>query len=187
MTDSRSSVGWKAVPSICPLCGLSFQLSLEAIRAPLCPRNSRNGSCRSVAAGSPDEASEGPRPRRTTAFGMFPVIMKPPIIILSPTSTRRRVEMFMAWAGVAVGVAVGLAVGVAVALAVPVAVAVGVAVAVAVAVAVGEVTGVAVAVAVAVGEVTGGAVALAVAGAVAVAVAGGVGGGGGGWVAVAVA
>src|SRR5882724_11615283 len=81
--------------------------------------------------------SEGPRPRSTTGLEALPRIIKPPIMTLSHTSTRRRVEMFNAWAGVVVGVAVGVDVGVGLAVAVALAVGVGVAVAVAVAVAVG--------------------------------------------------
>src|SRR2546423_4791999 len=154
MTDSRSSVGWKMVPSICARWS-SFQLSFLKINAPLLPRSSRTGSrSRSL---SPACAREGPMPRRNSFLGVLPVMIKPPIMTLSPVPTRRRVEMFKAWAGVdvavgvAVGVAVAVAVGVAVAVAVGVAVAVAVGVAVAVAVAVGATVAVAVAVAVAVG------------------------------------
>src|SRR6266853_588151 len=118
MTDSRSSVGWKTVPSIWALWGLSFQLSFEVIKEPLAPCNSRNGSRRTLAKGMPNLVSEGPRPRRTTALGVFPRMMNPPIMTLSPTSTLNRVEMFKDWAGVAVGVAVGVGVGVAVGVAV---------------------------------------------------------------------
>src|SRR4051812_45223803 len=130
---------------------------------PLGPCNSRIGSLRTLAAGMPTLTSEGPRPRRTTGLEAFPRMMKPPIMTLSPTSSRRRVEMFNAWAGVPAAVAVGVAVAVGAAVAVAVAVTRGVAVAVAVAI------GVAVAVAVAVGAAV--AVAVAVGAAVAVAVA----------------
>src|SRR2546429_9895694 len=65
-------------------------------------------------------------PRNTTGLFALPVMMKPPIITLSPMSTRKRVEMFNAWAGVGVGVGVGVAVGVVVGVAVGVAVGVGV-------------------------------------------------------------
>jgi hypothetical protein len=63
--------------------------------------------------------------------------MKPPIITLSPVSTRKRVEIFKAWAGVGVGVAVGEAVGLAVGVAVGVAVGLAVGVAVGVGLGVG--------------------------------------------------
>src|SRR5437764_5134421 len=137
MTASLSSVGWKMVPSIWARCGLSFQLSFCVISDPFGPCSSSTGSLRTEAAGTPALTRDGPTPRKTTGFDAFPVMINPPIMTLSPTSTRRRVEMFNACAGVVVGVAVGLAVGVAVAvgLAVAVAVAVGVAVAVAVGVA----------------------------------------------------
>jgi hypothetical protein len=129
------------------------------------------------------------------------VIMNPPIITLSPVSTRSRVEMFSARAGVDDGVALGVEVGVAVAagvvavgvavgvavaagvVAVGVTVAVGVAVGVAVAagvVAVGVAVGVTVAVGVAVAVAVGVAVAVAVGVAVAVAVGVAVGVGDGG-------
>jgi len=39
----------------------------------------------------------------TTAFEAFPVMMNSAIMALSPVSTRRRVAMFKAWAGLAVG------------------------------------------------------------------------------------
>src|SRR2546423_655014 len=110
MTDSRSSVGWKMVPSICARWS-SFQLSFLKINAPLLPRSSRTGSrSRSL---SPACAREGPMPRRNSFLGVLPVMIKPPIMTLSPVPTRRRVEMFKAWAGdaVAVGVAVGVAGG----------------------------------------------------------------------------
>src|SRR5881394_550257 len=111
------------VPSICDRCGLSFQLSFEVINdGPLGPCSSSTGSFRTFAAGIPKLVNDGPRPRNTTGLDAFPRMMKPPIITLSPTSTRRRVEMFKAWAGVVVGVAVAVAVGVAVGLAVAVAV-----------------------------------------------------------------
>src|SRR5205807_1704314 len=97
-------------------------------RLPAAARNSSTGSnSRSL---SPKEASEGPRPRSTTDFGAFPVIIKPPIMTLSPRSTRNRVEIFNDCAGAGVDVAVGVAVAVAVAVAVGVAVAVAVGVAV---------------------------------------------------------
>src|SRR3954451_8715013 len=136
MTDSRSSDGWKMVPSICESCGLSFQLSLAVINEPFGPCSSIIGSFRTSAAGTPKPIKERPRPRKTTGFDALPVMINPPIMALSPTSTRRRVEIFKAWAGVgvAVGVAVAVAVGLAVAVAVGVTVAVGVAVGVAVAV-----------------------------------------------------
>ena len=102
-----------------------------------------------------ESASDGPIPRKTTGLDSLPVMIKPPIITLSPISTRSRVEIFKFWAGVPVGVAVAVAVGVAVAVAVgvdvAVAEAVGVAVAVAIGVQVAVAVGVAVAVAVAVG------------------------------------
>src|SRR2546423_3367782 len=104
------------VPWICAFCGLSFQLSLEVIRAPLGPCNSISGSFRTLAAGTPALTREGPRPRSTTGLDAFPRMIKPPIITLSPVSTRKRVEIFRAWAGVTVGEAVGVAVGVAVAV-----------------------------------------------------------------------
>src|ERR1700719_823640 len=87
----------------------------------------------------PNAARDGPMPRSTTGLELFPVMMKPAIMALSPVPTDNRVEMFRFCAAVALGVAVAVAVGVAVAVAVgvDVAVAVGVAVAVAVAVAVG--------------------------------------------------
>src|SRR5688572_7544702 len=100
------------VPSICDLCGLSFQLSFDVIKAPFEPRNSRNGSVSTVAAGTFELASEGPRPRTTTGLLAFPVMMNPPINTLSPISTRRRVEILRAWAGVGVGVGLGVGVGV---------------------------------------------------------------------------
>src|SRR5436305_15119152 len=58
-----------------------------------------------------EAVSDGPIPRNTTGLFAFPVMMKPPIMTLSPRSTRRRVEMFKAWAGVGVGVGVGVALG----------------------------------------------------------------------------
>src|SRR2546421_1458773 len=100
------------VPWIWFFCGLSFQLSFEVISAPLAPWSSITGSLRSDAAGRPELVSEGPMPRNTTGLATLPVMMKPPIITLSPVSTRRRVEMFNALAGVAVGVAGGGAEGV---------------------------------------------------------------------------
>ena len=60
----------------------------------------------------PKAPSDGPMPRMTIAFEAFPVMMNPAIMALSPVSTRRRVAMFKAWAGVAVAVAVGVALGV---------------------------------------------------------------------------
>src|ERR1700686_266994 len=84
-----------------------------------------------------EAVSDGPRPRSTTGLFAFPVMMKPPIMTLSPTSTRRRVEMFNAWAGVGEGVGVGVAVGVGVGVAVGGGVGVGVGVAVGVGVGVG--------------------------------------------------
>ena len=142
-------------------------------------RNSMKGFCRSDPLPMPEPVSEGPSPRTTTSFDALPVMMNPAIMMLSPVSTRNRVEMFRALAGAAVGVAVGVEVAVALAVAVgdavavALAVAVGVAVAVAVAVGATVAVGVAVAVAVAVGVAV--AVAVAVAVGVTVAVAVGVG------------
>src|SRR4051812_21559710 len=153
MTDSRSSPGWKGLPSIW-LRWSSFQLSFLTMSAPFEPCNSRTGS--SSASLTPKTRSDGPMPRMTTAFEALPVMMDPAIMALSPVSTRKRVAMFSACTGEAVGVAVAVAVGVAVAVAagVAVAVAVGVAVAVAVGVAVAVTVGVGVGVGVGGGELT---------------------------------
>src|SRR5207248_2340698 len=175
MTDSRLSVGWKIVPWIWAFCGLSTQLSFDVISAPFGPWSSRTGSCKTRATGSPALARDGPMPRRTTDFDVFPRMMKPPIMTLSPVSTRNRVEMFNAWAGVEVGVVVGVAEAIGVTVGDAVAVAVGDAVAVAVGVAVAVAVGVAVAVAVGVAVAVAVGVAVGVAVAVAVAVGVGVG------------
>src|SRR5205807_4868889 len=111
------------------------------INAPCGPWSSSTGSLRTFAAGIPELTSDGPSPRSTTGLDTLPRIMNPPIMTLSPVSTRRRGEMFNAWAGVDVGVAVGVGVGVAVAVAVAVGVAVAVAVGVAVGVGAGALSG----------------------------------------------
>src|SRR2546423_1539152 len=88
------------VPWIWFFCGLSFQLSFEVISAPLAPWSSITGSLRSDAAGRPELVSEGPMPRNTTGLATLPVMMKPPIITLSPVSTRTRVERLRVCDGV---------------------------------------------------------------------------------------
>src|SRR6266404_668157 len=133
IADSRSSVGARPLASIWARSGESFQSSLPVMSAPLPACNSRVGSAIRPGTGLPPELIEGPFARSRTRFTSLPLTMNPPIRLLSPVSTRARVEMFSNCAGVGVGVAVGVAVGEAVA----VAVAVGVAVAVAVAVGVG--------------------------------------------------
>jgi hypothetical protein len=96
ITASRSSPGWKTLPSIWPRCGLSFQLSFAVIREPLDPRNSSTGSLRTLFAGMPALASDGPIPRKITGLDAFPLMMNPPIITRSPVSTRKRVEILRA-------------------------------------------------------------------------------------------
>jgi hypothetical protein len=67
-------------------------LSFLKINDPFEARSSRIGSSRRSV--RPDDTSDGPLPRRTTDFAEFPVTMNPPIMTLSPSSTRNRVEMF---------------------------------------------------------------------------------------------
>src|ERR1044072_1420825 len=93
---------------------LSLQLSFALRTPPLAPRNSSTGSFKTSV--SPACWSEGPRARMTTFFGALPVIINPPIIMLSPLCTRMRVEMLSACAfrcgrGLADGLGEGLADG----------------------------------------------------------------------------
>jgi hypothetical protein len=44
----------------------------------------------------PKPARIGPMPRIATFLGVFPAMMKPPIMILSPVSTRKRLERLTA-------------------------------------------------------------------------------------------
>src|SRR5213079_1197288 len=108
--------------------GLSCQLSFWKSNAPLPSRSSRIGSASTSL--MPELTSDGPMPRTATSLGALPVMMNPPIITLSPISTRIRVEILSAWdgegVGVSVGVGVGVDVGVEVAIGVAVAVGVGV-------------------------------------------------------------
>ena len=46
-----------------------------------------------IAPGTPNFVREGPIPRMMTRFASLPVMMKPPIMTLSPLFTRRRVEI----------------------------------------------------------------------------------------------
>src|SRR5256885_16618772 len=66
-------------------------------------------------ASAPDRVfcNDGPIARMTTFFGSLPVMMNPPIIALSPDSTRPRVAMLSGWDG---GAALGDAVATGVAL-----------------------------------------------------------------------
>src|SRR5204863_5955252 len=88
--------------------GSSCQLSFCLTSAPLEPRSSKVGSARTSL--RPALASDGPTPRIATFFGTLPVTINPPIMTRSPVSTRSRVEMFKAWAGVGEGDAVGVGV-----------------------------------------------------------------------------
>src|SRR5947207_14292178 len=103
------------LPSICARW-VSFQLSLLNIKAPFDWRSSSTGSSKRPL--RPNRLSEGPRPRKTTFWEVFPLMIKPPITTLSPMSTRARVDRLRALVGGAVDVAVAVAVGVAVAVAV---------------------------------------------------------------------
>src|SRR6185437_8180929 len=103
--------------------------------------NSTIGSASTSEAENPNWVNDGPRPRTTTCFGVFPVMMKPPIPTSSPVPVRRRVDRFSACVGVVVGVAGGVEVAVAVAVAVGLALGLAVGVAVAVAVGVGAAPG----------------------------------------------
>ena len=71
---------------------VSFQLSSNAIVAPLASCSSKVGSCN--APGTPNAVSEGPIARRITLFGSVPLMIKPPMPTLSAVCTSRRVEMF---------------------------------------------------------------------------------------------
>lgn len=105
------------------------------------------------ASGTPEAVSEGPIPRTITFRGAVPVMMNPPIIALSPGSTRPRVEILSPAGGVVDGVGVGVGVGMGVGDGVGVEAGVGVTVGVGVgvAVAIGEAVGVGVGVTVGVG------------------------------------
>ena len=91
----------------CAACaGSSCQLSFSNNKAPLPSRNSRVGSASTSL--RPELVSDGPIPLTATSFAPFPVMMNPPIMTLSPISTRNRVEIFKARAGVDEGVGVRL-------------------------------------------------------------------------------
>src|SRR5436190_1230454 len=58
---------------------------------------------------TPTLVIEGPMPRIMTRLDSLPVMMKPPIMTPSPTSTRTRVEILTGWAaGIGLGLGDGL-------------------------------------------------------------------------------
>src|SRR3954449_12552345 len=137
---------------------------------PSAARSSRTGSAR-----APGKlfSNDGPMARITTFFASLPVMMNPPIIALSPDSTRPRVAMLSGWdGGMALGAAVAVAVGLEEAVAVGATVAVGTTVDSGVAVGLGAMVAVGVAVGVgatvAVGVALGSGIAVGVGAAVAV-------------------
>src|SRR5512144_661458 len=72
--------------------GASCQLSFCAIT--VCPEYSRsNGLAKVPGTKNGDPDIEGPRDRIKTCIGVDPAIINPPIMALSPVSTRLRVEM----------------------------------------------------------------------------------------------
>ena len=69
-------------------------MSFDCRSALLELRNSRTGSLRKSV--MPKLARSGPMPRIITFLGVFPLTMNPPIMSLSPVSTRKRLERFKA-------------------------------------------------------------------------------------------
>src|SRR5436190_14732714 len=112
MADSKSLLGGMVLSMIaCLSAGFEFfQSSFAFKRAPDEFRSSSVGL-----SSLPGIVSDGPTARMITFLGCEPVMMKPPIKVLSPVSTFRRVEILAKEVfGVAVGVALGVAVAVAV-------------------------------------------------------------------------
>src|SRR5436190_4574045 len=98
MQDSRSLGGPRSQGPTGQLQLPSRQLSLVIVTNPGGPCNSRTGSARGL--GTPELANEGPRPRRYNRLGWLPVMIKPPILTLSPVCTSILVERLSGCAAV---------------------------------------------------------------------------------------
>ena len=97
MAASRSSAGWIDSALDQRFLGVSPVVVLKDQRRHWLHSSDRKGSARKSV--MPELRRDGPIPRSTTVLGTLPVTMNPPIMALSPNSTRKRVAMFKASAG----------------------------------------------------------------------------------------
>src|SRR5438309_10443849 len=94
MADSKLLPGRKPGSIDCAL-EASAQLSLEIILAPVESKSDTVGSCRVLARLNGGLLKLGPMARTRTVLLPMPLMMKPPIMTLSPSPTWPRVEILL--------------------------------------------------------------------------------------------